>query len=173
MIFLCSAKEAECLGRFLNEVLKDLSRWHADKQLFEKEAFGLKKDNHGYAKKISPDNTVTAFYDFEEFRTVVFKWHRGLNSAFKTCIGSGEYMHVRNAINVLNGIYQHFPVVTWMGTSLVNTVTDLSKIETREDLKVAATSLIGGLKRREKNWVLQQAFALVSIAISNFMRVRY
>jgi len=170
MIFLCSAKEAECLGRFLNEVLKDLSRWHADKQLFEKEAFGLKKDNHGYAKKISPDNTVTAFYDFEEFRTVVFKWHRGLNSAFKTCIRIGEYMHVRNAINVLNGIHQQFPVVTWMGASLMNTITDLSKTETREDLKVAATSLIGGLKRREKNWVLQQAFALVSIDISKLGR---
>ena len=163
MIFLCSAKEAECLGRFLNEVLKDLGRWHADKQLFEKEAYGLKKENPGYAKKIAPDNTITAFYDFEEFRTVVLKWHRFLTSALKTCIANGEYMHVRNAINVLNGIHQHFPVVNWMGASLMNTVVDLSKTETREDLKVAATSLIGGLKRREKDWVLPQAFALVSL----------
>ncbi|KAK4692109.1 THO complex subunit 2, partial [Lecanoromycetidae sp. Uapishka_2] len=160
MIFLCSAKEAENLGRFLNEVLKDLSRWHADKQLFEKEAYGLKKDNHGYAKKILPDKTITAFFDFEDFRGVVLKWHRCLNNALKSCIASGEYMHVRNAINVLNGIHQHFPVVNWMGSSLVATVTDLSKTETREDLKVAATSLIGGLKRREKDWVLPQAFAL-------------
>lgn len=169
MIFLCSAKEAEYLGRFLNEVLKDLGRWHADKQLFEKEAFGLKKENPGYAKKIAQDNTITAFYDFEEFRTVVLKWHRFLNSALKTCIASGEYMHVRNAINVLNGIHQHFPVVNWMGATLVSTVTDLSKTETREDLKVAATSLIGGLKRREKDWVLPQAFALVSFHVLRYV----
>lgn len=173
MMFLCSAKEAENLGRFLNEVLKDLSRWHANKQLFEKEAYGAKKDYPGYAKKILPDKTIVAFFDFEDFRGVLLKWHRCLNSALRTCIASGEYMHVRNAINVLNGIHQYFPAVNWMGNSLVSTVTDLSKTETREDLKVAATSLIGGLKRREKDWVMPQAFALVGVPIASCGRSNY
>lgn len=161
MMFLCSAKEAECLGRFLNEVLREFGRWHSDKAIFEKEAYGLKRDLPGFCKKMSKDKTNLAFLDFEEFRRLLLKWHRALNTAIRNCIGSGEYMHVRNAINILNHVHQHFPVVNWMGQSLLSSVTELSRTETREDLKVAATSLIGGLKRREKDWVLPQAFNLV------------
>ena len=161
MMFLCSAKEAECLGRFLNEVLREFGRWHSDKAIFEKEAYGLKRDLPGFCKKMSKDKTNLAFLDFEEFRRLLLKWHRALNTAIRNCIGSGEYMHVRNAINILNHVHQNFPVVNWMGQSLLSSVTELSRTETREDLKVAATSLIGGLKRREKDWVLPQAFNLV------------
>ena len=161
MMFLCSAKEAESFGRFLNEVLEDLNKWHGNRKLFEKEAFGANKELYGYAKKITKEGSIVGFYEFEDFRRIVLKWHRALNGALKACIGSGEYMHVRNAINVLNGIHQQFPVVNWMGMSLLNSISELSHNESREDLKVAATSLIGGLKRCEKDWVLPQAFALV------------
>ena len=163
MMFLCTAKEAECLGRFFNEILRDLSRWHAEKSTFEKEAFGLKKDLPGFSKKMTIDKGIVSFYEYEEFRRVLLKWHRNLNGALKTCIGSGEYMHIRNAINILNNVYQYFPAVNWMGQSQLTSIGELSKSETREDLKVAATSLIGALKRREKDWVLPQAFNLVSI----------
>ena len=163
MIFLCSAKEAECLGRFLNEVLRELGRWHADKAVFEKMAYGSKKDLPGFCRKMSTDKEKFTFLDFEDFRRILLKWHRGLNGAIKNCLGSGEYMHVRNAINILNHIHQHFPAVNYMGHTLLNSITDLSKAESREDLKVAATSLIGGLKRREKEWVIPQAFSLVGI----------
>lgn len=162
MIFLCTAKEAECLGRFLNEVLRELSKWHADKAVFEKMAYGSKKDLPGFCRKMSTDKEKLTFLEFEDFRRILLKWHRGLNGALKNCIGSGEYMHVRNAINMLNHIHQHFPAVNYMGQSLLTSVTELSKAESREDLKVAATSLIGGLKRREKEWVIPQAFSLVS-----------
>ena len=162
MIFLCTAKEAECLGRFLNEVIRELGRWHLDKKLFEKEAYGSRRDLPGFCKKMTKDKTNLSFLDFEEFRRLLLKWHRALNTALRNCISSGEYMHVRNAINILNHVHQNFPVVNWMGHSLLSSVADLSKTETREDLKVAATSLIGGLKRREKDWVLPQAFNLVN-----------
>ena len=162
MMFLCTAKEAECFGRFLNEVLKDLSRWHSDKKLFEKEAFGPKKDLPGFSKKMKNDKTILSFWDFEDFRRILLKWHRNLNSALKTCIGSGEYMHIRNAINVLNNVHQHFPAVNWMGNSQLESISHMSKTESREDLKIAATSLIGALKRREKDWMIPQAFSIVS-----------
>lgn len=166
MLFLCTAKEAENFGRFLNEVLKELSRWHADKSTFEKEAYGLKKDLPGFSRKMTNEKTNITFYDYEEFRRVLLKWHRCLNSAIKACISSGEYMHIRNAINILKATCQYFPAVNWMGQGQVSSVTELSKSESRVDLKIAATSLLGNLKRREKDWVLPQAFSLVSTEMS-------
>ena len=163
MMFLCTAKEAECLGRFFNEILRDLSRWHAEKSVFEKEAFGPNKNLPGFAKKMTNDKAIVTFCEYEEFRRLLLKWHRNLNGALKTCIGSGEYMHIRNAINILNNVHQHFPAVNWMGQSQLTSIGELSRSETREDLKVAATSLMAALKRREKDWVLPQAFNLVSI----------
>lgn len=162
LMFLCTAREAENLGRFLYEILHMLSLWHADKKLFEKEAFGSNRNLPGFTKKLSTDKTQYTFLEFEDFRRLVLKWHRSLNAALKNCIGSGEYMHIRNAVNVLNQIHQHFPAVNWMGISLLGSITDLSKKESREDLKVAGLSLMGALKRREKDWVMPQAFSLVS-----------
>ena len=75
-------------------------------------------------------------------------------------------MHIRNAIVVLKAVYLHFPVINWMGQAQVASVTELSKTESREDLKIAATSLLGNLRRRAKDWVLPQAFSLVSILSS-------
>lgn len=163
MMFLCTAKEAENLGRFLNEMLRYLSRWHVSKKDYEKEAYGVKKDLPGFTKRMGTDKSQYTFLDYEDFRRLLLKWHRNLSFAIKVCIGSGEYMHIRNAVNLLNNINQHFPVVNWMGKSLLDSITDLNKSETREDLKVAAMSLMGALKRREKDWVLPQAFSLVSI----------
>ena len=112
---------------------------------------------------MSTDKVPESFFDFEDFRRVLYKWHRVLSSALKTCITSGEYMHIRNAIIILKAIHQHFPAVNWIGRDQLTCVTELSRTETREDLKIAATSLLGNLKRREKQWMLPQAFHLVSL----------
>ena len=164
LLFLCTAKEAENFGRFLNEILRDLSRWHADKALYEKEAFGTRKDLPGFSKKLADEKTIVSFWDYEDFRRLLLKWHRNLNNALKACISSGEYMHIRNSINLLKAVHQYFPAVNWMGQGLVSSILELSRSETREDLKIAASSLLGNLKRREKEWVLPQAFSLVSTA---------
>ena len=162
MIFLCSAKEAECLGRFINDVLRDLSLWHADKAVYEKEAYGAKRNLPGFSRLMKSEKEVDVFLDYEDFRRILLKWHRNLNGALKTCYASGEYMHIRNAINILNNVYQYFPAINWMGSNQLVSISELSKNESREDLKIAATSLIGALKKREKTWVLPQAFSLVS-----------
>ena len=164
ILFLCTAKEAENFGRFLHELLRELGRWHADKSLYEKEAYGTKKDLPGFAKRLDTDTSrkPVEFLSYEEFRRIMLKWHRSLHMALKTNFTSGEYMHIRNAINVMRAIYQQFPVVNYMGTQQVACISQLSQNESREDLKIAAASLLGNLKRREKDWVLPQAFNLVS-----------
>ena len=162
ILFLCTAKEAENVGRFLNEVLRDLRRWHLDKATFEKEAYGTKKDLPGFCKKMANEKTIMAFFTFEDFRRVLLKWHRNLHMALKTCVAGGEYMHIRNAIIVLKAVVIWFPIIDWMGKAQVESITELSRVELREDLKIAATSLLGNLRRQEKAWILHQAFSLVS-----------
>lgn len=157
LLFLCTAKEAENFGRFLNEILRDLSRWHADKGLYEKEAFGTKKDLPGFSRKLNEKN-IGSFWDYEAFRTMLHQWHRNLSSALRACLSSGEYMHIRNSINILKAVHQYFPAVNWMGLGLVSSISELSASEVREDLKIAASSLLGNLKKRGKDWVLPQAF---------------
>jgi THO complex subunit 2 len=158
LIFLCTSKEADNLGRFLNEVLRDLSRWHADKAVYEREAFGTKRDLPGFAKNVGPEGVPLAFLEFEDFRRLLYKWHRLFSVALKTCFNSGEYMHIRNAISVLKAVVQQFPAVNWIGRDMLQCVNTLSKNDERDDVKIPAASLIGDLNRREKKWMLPQAF---------------
>ncbi|KAI9884373.1 MAG: rim15, signal transduction response regulator [Watsoniomyces obsoletus] len=164
LMFMCTAREAENLARFLSELFKELSSWHADKAVYEKEAFGAKKDLPGFAKKLSKDKVPETHLGYEDFRRLLYKWHKNLNSALKACLTSHEYMHIRNALIILKGVNQYFPVINWIGRDQVTNVTEISKSEKREDLKVAAMSLLGSLKKREKQWMLPQAFNLIEHA---------
>lgn len=156
LIFMCSSKEADNLGRFLNEALKDLSRWHANKEMYEREAFGIKKQLPGFAKKVESGKPV-ALLDFESFRRVLYGWHGQIYNALQKCITSPEYMHVRNAISVLRSITGVFPHVNWHGTQLQKSVDKLRGSD-KEDLKVASQALLGALHRREKIWISPQTF---------------
>ncbi|KAJ5165310.1 uncharacterized protein N7500_007140 [Penicillium coprophilum] len=162
LIFLCTSKEADNLGRFLNEILRDLTRWHADKAVYEKEAFGAKRDLPGFAKNVDPEGVPVMFLEFEDFRRLLYKWHRLFSNALKSCLNSGEYMHIRNAISVLKAVVKHFPAVNWIGRDILNCVDYLSKNDERDDVKIPAASLIGDLNRREKKWMLPQAFYFVA-----------
>ncbi|GIK00401.1 THO complex subunit 2 [Aspergillus viridinutans] len=158
LIFQCTSREADNLGRFLNEVIRDLGRWHADKAVYEKEAFGTKKDLPGFAINVDPEGKPTTFLEYEDFRRLLYKWHRLLASALKICLNGGEYMHIRNAISVLKAVVQHFPAVNWIGRDMLTSVNNLSQNDERDDVKIPAASLIGDLNRREKKWMLPQAF---------------
>lgn len=158
LIFQCTSKEADNFGHFLNETLRDLGRWHADKAVYEKEAFGTKRDLPGFATIVDPEGKPTMFLEYEDFRRLLYKWHRLLASALKICLNGGEYMHIRNAISVLKAIVQQFPAVNWIGRDMLTSVNNLSHNDERDDVKTPAASLIGDLNRREKKWMLPQAF---------------
>ncbi|PYH86497.1 hypothetical protein BO82DRAFT_300403 [Aspergillus uvarum CBS 121591] len=162
LIFQCTSKEADNLGRFLNEVIRDLSRWHADKTVYEKEAFGNKKDLPGFAMNTDLEGKPTTFLEYEDFRRLLYKWHRLLASALKTCLNGGEYMHIRNSISVLKAVVQHFPAVNWIGRDMQKSMKALSENDERDDVKIPAASLIGDLNRREKKWLLPQAFMIAN-----------
>ncbi|KIW38738.1 uncharacterized protein PV06_09687 [Exophiala oligosperma] len=156
LIFMCTSKEADNLGRFLNEVLKDLSRWHATKTTYEREAWGSKKNLPGFAMKVEAGKVVSLL-DFESFRRVLYKWHSNVYAALQKCLGSPEYMHVRNAISVLRTISAVYPAVNIHGMGLQKAVDKLHESD-KEDLKVSSQALLGALHRREKVWSDPQAF---------------
>lgn len=162
IMFECTNREAENFGRFLNEVLKDLSLWHADRNTYEKAAFGAKRQLPGFAKRTAkgePD----AFLEYEDFRRILSKWHSAINNALKQCFEAKEYMQIQNAMKVLQAIHLHFPIVNFMGTQLVEKLKGLHESESREDLKLTALSLMTNVKRREGSWMILQAFRNVSV----------
>lgn len=157
LIFMCTSKEADNLGRFLMELLRDLNRWHEKKTVYEKEVFGLSRSLPGFARRLNAGGKPEEFLNYEDFRRILYKWHQLLHLALKTCFASTEYMHIRNAISVLKAICPQFPMVNWMGESFKQLVGDLGKSE-QGDIKVPSLALMGELNRREKSWVMPQAF---------------
>lgn len=160
LIFQCTANEAQHLARFLCETLKLLHRWHAEKVVYEKEALGQKTKLPGFVKTFDEHGDPKTVMDYENFRRMLFNFHAYLNGALQACFESQEYMHIRNGIIVLKGIHQTFPALKFMGKNMIDHVTTISKDDPRQDLKLAAMSLLGPLKSREKLWVLPQAFRL-------------
>ncbi|OCK84799.1 hypothetical protein K432DRAFT_400840 [Lepidopterella palustris CBS 459.81] len=163
LIFQCTARESENLGRFMNEVLKELKLWHADRAMYLLQAVGDKQELPGFGRTFKPDRTPASFVDYEDFRRVLYKWHSQLFRALEACLNSGEYMHIRNSINILKAVNQSFPVVDFMGKGLNKVVESLSNSESRSDLKLSAQSLLGDFKKGEKTWVISQAFHIVSL----------
>ena len=176
-IFMCTQREAENYGRFLNEILTDLHAWHADKKKYEQEAHG--NNLPGFQAKGQP-------LDWEDFRKLLYKWHKNLNSAFKLSFSSsgvgktgapGEFMRIRNAFIVLKCIAPNFPRVEWIGKTMLEKVQMIANSDKREDLKIAAVALVGILKRGEKGgrerkgWMLVPEFQKVKSKVENLLEL--
>lgn len=188
LIFTCTVREAEYLGRFLRLVLEDLSRWHknelqtADKDgkhatdntkmgAYDREGKGFGENSHfGFALTINDDGKPETFVEHAQFRDLLFRWHKNLNMALKTCLGGSEWMHIRNGITILKTVLDHFPAVDFMATQFISQLQTITKREAaaktspdneeggRVDLSVAAQGAMSELQRRKPKWVMVQAF---------------
>ncbi|KAK4228829.1 transcription factor/nuclear export subunit protein 2-domain-containing protein [Podospora fimiseda] len=175
IIFTCTVREAEHLGRFLKHVLGDLSKWHGDKTAYEKEALGLKdvdKTRHylGFATAFDADNKPTEFVEHDQFKELLFKWHKELNSALRACLNGTEWMHIRNAITVLKSVIDFFPAINFMADKFLEQLKTITEREAasknapeseqghRVDLSVTAQTAYSELQKRKSKWILVQAF---------------
>jgi THO complex subunit 2 len=157
LIFMCTSKEADNLGRFLHEILRDLARWHKDRNVYEKEAWGSKKTLPGFGRKVSSTGKPETFLHYEDFRRLLYKWHQHMTAALQTCLSSTEYMHIRNAISVLKAVAETFPALNFHGNQLQRLISALGQSE-QGDIKVPSLSLMADLNKAEKSWILPQAF---------------
>ena len=126
LIFTCTVREAENLGRFLKLILEDLSRWHKNEPVsdekdtkasrgtvrlgaYDKEGKGPSDQPRlGFVLTVNDQGKPETFVEHAQFRDLLFRWHKNLNTALKTCLGGSEWMHIRNAITVLKAVLDHF-----------------------------------------------------------------
>ncbi|KAF5657061.1 RLR1-like regulatory protein [Fusarium heterosporum] len=186
LIFTSTVIEAEYLGLFLKLILEDLSRWHKNATVpnekdksrdqprlgaYEKEGKGPSDQPRlGFALTFDDNGKPLTFVEHEQFRDLLFRWHKNLNSALRSCLEGTEWMHIRNAITVLKAVLDVFPAIDFMATkfsSLLQTITKQestakpspdSEIGGRVDLSVAAQGAMSELQRRKSKWVMVQAF---------------
>jgi len=165
IIFSCTIREAENLGRFLRFVLADLARWHADAAVYEKEAWGVNKNLPGFAKALDPDGKPKGLFEHDAkqgigFKSLLLTWHRALNTALRDCLDGKEWMHIRNAITILKTLADVFPAIDFMGNGFMKQLEAIAKREkdVREDLSLTGNAVLVQLKKKSKNWVMVQAF---------------
>ncbi|KAL2171475.1 hypothetical protein VTG60DRAFT_2643 [Thermothelomyces hinnuleus] len=177
LIFTCTVREAEHLARFLKFILGDLSKWHGNKNAYEKEALGLKelqgtktREYIGFATAFDAEGKPTEFIEHDAFKELLFRWHKELNSALRSCLNGMEWMHIRNAISILKGVIDYFPAINFMAEKFLeqlNTIKDRESANSnapesaqghRVDLSVTAQTTYSELAKRKSKWVLVQAF---------------
>jgi THO complex subunit 2 len=157
-ITLCTPRESQNLGRFLNDVLKELNTWHSSKDKFTSAAQGQQERLPGFGRTFNADRTPSTFVSYDDFRHVLYKWHTQFFKALEECLNSGDYTKIRNAINLLKAVSPIFPKIDTLGKSLYQIIKNMSETESRGDLKLAATSLLGDFKKSEKFWISEQSF---------------
>ncbi|GAB7343747.1 hypothetical protein MBLNU457_1723t2 [Dothideomycetes sp. NU457] len=156
VILQCTTREAQNFGRFLNLLLKEMQQWHAKEKVYETRAWGNKKELHGF----NPTGKENGHLAYEAFRRLLLTWHVHLNNALKSGFQSGDFMAIRNGITVLKEIAESFPKLDFHGRDMEGLIKGLGENEKRDDLKLAARSLLGDLARKKKNWITSQAFRL-------------
>lgn len=186
LIFACTVREAEHLARFLKCILAELSQWHRNKDLYEKEALGLKTKSGvktrtyaGFATELGEDGKPTAFVEHDPFRDLLFRWHKNLNTALRSCLGGMEWMHIRNAITVLKTVIDYFPAITFMADKFLEQLKTITERESasktaseseeghRVDLSVTAQTAFSELQKRKSKWILVQAFRPGTVSSSD------
>ena len=175
LIYSCSSKEAENLGRFLAEVLKTLNGWHSSRSEYEKKALGHHTNRIllGFASKMNSDGQPESSLDFESYRSLLYKWHRKLSDGLKSCLDQYEYMYVKNAITIMTTIAPHYPMIKPIGQEFLQKLQQVRDREqptadgqkpkplARQDLWTSANSAQAPLKRREQSWVMPQDFCIL------------
>jgi THO complex subunit 2 len=163
IISMYTEGESLAFGRFLGDVLRELQVWHKnDNDAFAKHAHGLEKNLPGFGWKFNADRTAETLFTYEQFCMVLFKWHRALTTALKTCLESGSYMQMRNAINVLHALGTNFPKVNTLGTELLQLIEHLTETEERDDLKKSLESIRAPVSKNVKSSLEEHIFRHVS-----------
>ncbi|KAI1379300.1 hypothetical protein F4677DRAFT_442280 [Hypoxylon crocopeplum] len=168
MIFGCTVREAEFLGRFIKVTLGDLAKWHKDKDAYNKDA--IQNGRFGFATALDNNGKPTSFMEHDQFRDQLWTWHRNLGLALKACLTGTEWMHIRNAITILKAGLEHFPAVDFMGKQFLQTLGKIAEREAatknggedgqghRVDLSVTANTATSALRKYMPKWVMVQAF---------------
>jgi THO complex subunit 2 len=155
-----SEDEVKCFGRFINDILRELERWHVDENVFDQLAYGQNKRLRGFAMAAEPNSPLMSY---EMFLKVHCKWHKELFKALKDSLENKHYSELRNSINVLKAVSPAFPKIEHMAVELRTIIERYAKDDERDDVKVAANSLLYEFKRSAKLWKTEAAFTVCHV----------
>lgn len=161
VIFSCTDYEARNYGRFLFGVIRDLHKWHTNEKAWIADNRVIKSNGKvlyfpGFRLPwVSKGLSTEPMVPWTTFRGLHRKWQRKLTKCLVDCIQTGEFMHVYNAIIVLQQLLPVYPlaeVYQPAGPEIHAVIEQLIQVEERNDLKILARAYAAGLKKRESLW---------------------
>merc|ERR1719400_2472218 len=160
----CTENEAGRYGRFLAAMLETVMKWHAEREVFERECSGYP----GFITKFrvtekNNSSNETDTVDFENYRHVCHKWHYKIAKALVVCLESKDFVQIRNSLIVLTKIIQHFPAIQNLATVIEKRVEKVCEDEKdkRQDLYIKARSYQGQLGARKAKMMKESDFHVV------------
>ncbi|EEB05965.2 THO complex subunit Tho2 [Schizosaccharomyces japonicus yFS275] len=163
LIFSFTQREAANFSRFLFEILAEITAWHKDPGLYERDCLG---NGHlvGFVlewNETKDDGAVdpSRLLRHNRYLLLVSKWHKQLTMIMEKCLLSGDYMHIYNSIVILERILPFFPLIEESGRTLKSAAEKLKDNEQREDLKVLALGYYSKLAKKEATWVSFHSFS--------------
>ena len=148
MFFSMSEDESKNVGRFMNDILQELGRWHSSEKVYKQ--FECVKIFNDEGRPKNPDS----FLKYSEFRLLLGKWHNKIHDALHACLRQGEpgdkslkttaqYTELRSSINILKAVAPSFPRMRENATSIREDLKHYGdeKKEERKDIQIAAISL--------------------------------
>ena len=160
VLAMATEQEAHNFGRLFASVMGDMIvPWHQDGLVFRQAAVGSEGDQLPglLLPPARRESEMQTHYSYEEYRHLVFAWHRQLHDIFTRALKGGDYLPMKNAIIVLTRLGSCFPAVRPLGRQLKKTIARL-KDERREDLKIMAVRYAAMLGAAEGRWVAEEAF---------------
>jgi len=160
----CTENEAGRYGRFLAAMLETVMKWHAEREVFERECSGYP----GFITKFrvtekNSSSNETDTVDFENYRHVCHKWHYKIAKALVVCLESKDFVQIRNSLIVLTKIIQHFPAIQNLATVIEKRIEKVCEDEKdkRQDLYIKARSYQGQLGARKAKMMKESDFHVV------------
>lgn len=140
-LFTCTPAEAENLGIFYSCILSRLNLW-TQKEVFESKSQGalfIDESREGVS--------------LSQFRQTIFDYHKDLLEDVTKSLTVQDYMSRRNAIIYLKNLLGIYPTVEDHCEAITEAIENVAKNDSRDDLKLSSSALIGHVKSRASTWV--------------------
>lgn len=159
----CTENEAGRYGRFLAAMLETVMKWHAERDVFERECSGYPGFITKFRVTDKSSGNETDTVDFENYRHVCHKWHYKIAKALVVCLESKDFVQIRNSLIVLTKIIQHFPAIQNLATVIEKRIEKVCEDEKdkRQDLYIKARSYQGQLGARKAKMMKESEFHIV------------
>jgi THO complex subunit 2 len=164
MISMYSDDEALTFGRFIHSILRELLKWHENKDdAYAKSAHGPDKKLPGFGRKFDADRNPIEHLQYDDFCMLLFKWHKALFTALKACLATGDFQQIRNSLVILTACSGSFPKVDSMASELRQVIEPMAKHDERGDIKTTAGSSLALFRNPEKNFQSESKFRNVGL----------